>query len=166
VEGRYQKGVRILFGGVTMGGFLILLGVLGFIISGGIIVYQLVTKKGLDKRLSSAFVVSVALLIIGSMVTPGSKPEDLNKIEVRAEAQDLINEKGQTKVVVWVKNNSSKTYDGQVKVTSLDIDGSHLGFDGFYPKDLAPGKSTYGITWLKVAKTPNVKAEVLGGTFK
>lgn len=154
-----------------MGGFLMLFGTLGFIVTGGTIVYRLATKKEFDRRLSGAFVISVALLILGTMIPSGSttedySKEDYSKIEVRAEAQDLINEKGQTKVVVWVKNNSSKTFDGQVKVTSLDIDGSHLSFDGFYPKDLTPGKSTYGITWLKVAKSPNVKAEVIGGSFK
>jgi len=96
----------------------------------------------------------------------GASEEELNMINVEAEAQDLINQDGETKVVVKVTNNNDKYFSGQIKVVSLDIDGSHLGFDGFYPKELEPGKSAMGITWLKVAEIPNLETEVLSGSFE
>lgn len=120
------------------------------------------------------FLVAVALIfrLVGcSEEDPAVKAErekNLKRIEVRAEVQDMVNEKGENKVVVFVKNNSDKTYsDGHIQVTSLDIDGSHLGFDGMFPNDLEPGKNAYGITWLKVSRqVPKIEEEVLGGQFQ
>jgi hypothetical protein len=106
---------------------------------------------------------ALAALLTGCGSTP---PEELAKIKTWAEVQDLVNAEGKTKVVVWAENTSDKTFSGTIEVRSYDLDGKSLGFDGFYPKDLAPGKKAYGITWLKVSNPPRIETKVSSGTFK
>lgn len=108
---------------------------------------------------------ALGILSFAGCSSPTPK-EELQKIKTWAEVQDLVNAEGKRKVVVWVENGSEKTFSGTIEVKSYDVDGKSFGFDGFYPKDLAPGKRAYGITWLKVAATPHVEAKVASGTFK
>jgi len=116
------------------------------------------------KKIILTLTIILTIFIIGCSSEQTSK-EELSKIIVTNEVQDMVNQKGEHKIVIWVLNNSDKDFTGQIKVSSKDIDGSSLGFDGFYPKNIKPNEKTYGITWLKVASTPNVETSVLGGTF-
>ena len=135
----------------------------------------------MNKKIGIAVGVIVLIWIIGAISNKGSPPsqtsptatpkvdqkaEMMSKIVVTAETQDLRNEKGETKVVVKVTNNSDKTFSGTVKINSIDVDGSSIGYDGLSPQDIEPGKAAIGITWLKVAATPKFKTEVLSSTFK
>lgn len=114
-----------------------------------------------------AGVAGAMLVLFVVMAGCSSAPkEELAKIKTWAEVQDLVNSEGKTKVVVWAENTSDKTFSGTIEVRSYDLDGKSIGFDGFYPKDLEPGKKAYGITWLKVADPPRVETKVSGGTFK
>jgi len=115
--------------------------------------------------LSFLLICILSLSILAGCGSSASK-EELAKIKVSGEIQDMINTKGQHKVVIWVENTSGKIFSGTIKVESRDVDGNLLGFDAFYPENLQPGKKSYGITWLKVAPIPDVSIEVTSGTFK
>jgi len=93
-------------------------------------------------------------------------PEELKNIVGSAITEVNINHKGYTRVIVAVKNNSYKNFNGQIKITSLDEDHkSLLGFDTFYTETLTPGQTIHWITWITVAKVPNLKVEAVDGKF-
>jgi len=87
---------------------------------------------------------------------------DLDKIKVEFDAQDMVNEKGEQKVVVWVKNTHSEVFDGSVSVTSKDVDGSRLGGDSIFIDKLKPGEKTYAICWFKTSSSPEFTYSISG----
>jgi len=118
------------------------------------------------RNILSFLLICILSLFILAGCSPSASKEELTKIKVSGEIQDVVNVKGQHKVVIWAENTSDKTFSGTVRVESRDVDGSLLGFDAFYPENLKPGEKKYGITWLKVAPTPKVFIKVDSGTFK
>lgn len=76
------------------------------------------------------------------------------EITVKLEPQLYYNEKGEQKVVVWIKNDSTATFNGQAEVyfyASEEYLNDNLPGDGetFIIKDLQPKKSIWGIMWIK-----------------
>ena len=90
---------------------------------------------------------------------------ELAKIELKVEAQDMFNADKKQKVVVWITNTSDKTFDGQVSVDSIDVDGKRLGHDLVFIEDLKPGENTYAILWLKTSHSPSFETRT-SGEFK
>lgn len=89
------------------------------------------------------------------------QPEDdtsglIKQIETRVEVQDVVNEEGKIKAVVFVKNNTDKVFSGHVQFLITD-DGVSRGTAAFDVTGLNPGEETHGIMWLR----PGNKAEVL-----
>jgi len=155
----------------ALGVLLLLLGVIGLIFGK--------LPKTAGRKIPALLAISGIILIITAGITAPDPQEAMEQqraeqqrieaqqqqIEVKTEAQDMINSKGQQKVVVYVKNNSDKIFSGSVEVRSLDTDGSQLGWDVVYPKDLEPARQTYAILWLKTWPTGSIKYKV-DGSFK
>lgn len=114
------------------------------------------------------FIVLTLLMLVFSLTGCNNGPEDtqeLKSIIGSAVTQGPTNEKGETRVVVAVRNNNYKQFNGLIKVASLGDDRkSFLGFDAF-PVSPGPGKTTFEITWLKVANVPCIQVEVADGRF-
>jgi len=108
----------------------------------------------------------IAFFVIASIDpqpdAPATSPAELALIDVKTEVQDMVNDKKQRKVVVWVTNNNDKDFTGSVTIKSVDVDGKTLGWDVAYPENLAPGKNTYAILWLKVSPAELIEHEVDG----
>jgi len=87
---------------------------------------------------------------------------ELAKIELKIDAQDMYNTDGKQKVVVWVTNTNDKVFNGTVSVISKDVNGKTLGRDMIFIEDLAPGKNTFAILWLKTSYNPSFETSVKG----
>ena len=79
----------------------------------------------------------------------------LEKIEISAEAQDIFD--GELKVVVWVKNNSEKTFSGYIMIEFYDKknkiiwqDWSSYTWD--FKAEVPPGQRNYCIMWIPLEK--------------
>jgi hypothetical protein len=79
----------------------------------------------------------------------------LEKIEISAEAQDILN--GEIKMVVWVKNESGKTFSGYIMIEFYDNknklivqDWSSNTWD--FKTMVPPGQSKYCIMWIPLEK--------------
>lgn len=92
--------------------------------------------------------------------------ELLAKINVKADVQDMVNSKGERKIVLWIENNSDKTFTGSITVKSLDVDGSMLSWDVVYPENLQPGKKTFAILWFKVWPGGSIQYDISKAEFK
>jgi hypothetical protein len=76
--------------------------------------------------------------------------ELLNQIDIRIEIQDMYNEKGRQKTVVFVKNKSTKTLTADLTVWIFtDNKIGSRGFEIFNIKNLKPNLQSYGIMWLR-----------------
>jgi hypothetical protein len=79
----------------------------------------------------------------------------LDKIEISAEAQDIFD--GELKIVVWVKNNSEKTFSGYIMIEFYDKKNKVIWQDwSSYTWDfqtvVPPGQSHYCIMWIPLEK--------------
>ncbi|WP_003543102.1 hypothetical protein [Desulfotomaculum nigrificans] len=113
----------------------------------------------------------MSVLMVLTLTLPGcgkmlASNEDLDTIAITSLVSDTINEKGQRKVIITVKNNNSQIFSGLIKITSLADDGkSLLGFDGIYQSHLTPGETVKAVTWLEVDRVPYIETEVVDGVF-
>jgi len=72
-----------------------------------------------------------------------------DSIDITFELQDIYPDKGQ-KVVVWIKNNSSRHFDGSVSMFAKDFDSISIARENLYmDKPIPPGQQTWAIMWIK-----------------
>lgn len=89
---------------------------------------------------------------------------ELDKIRVFIDNAEVINDKGEQKVIVTVINNSHKTFSGMVKLSSIGVNGEYLTFDVFH-LSVFPGKTESKAVWLKKSLVPHIKTEIIAPQF-
>lgn len=153
----------------SLGGAVFIIGLIAAVV-------MRITKNDKYKKVLAASMIGLLLMIVcltkdatdpEPAETVAATQEELTKIELKIDAQDMFNADKQPKqkVVVWAKNTSDKVFKGTIAVTSMDVDGKTLGRDYVYIEDLEPGKNTYAILWLKTSYSPSFKTNV-SGEFK
>jgi len=92
-----------------------------------------------------------------------SKNDQLEKIEVKFDYQDVFKDDKQ-KVVVTVHNTSEKVFNGDISIEFLDTSSNHLTGDTILVENLAPNVITTSILWT----APEVAEEKfkINGEFK
>lgn len=169
----------------NMGVFLLMGFLILFLVLAPVAIVVALVQFFLKKKFAHWLVAGIAFLVlglIGSSTTEkptatvpqetkqsngsNASKEELSKITVRVEAQDTVNQDGKRKVVTTITNTAEKAFTGNVRVTSRDVDGKTIGSDVIFPENVAPGRSTFAISWMKVSSSPTLKAEVASGAFK
>ena len=87
--------------------------------------------------------------------TPANAISSISQIEVNIEVQDVVDKK--QKVVVWVKNTSTQTFNGHLYVYGNNAQGKSTGNDTAIIENLEAGKATYYIMWFKPSDSPDIK---------
>lgn len=91
-----------------------------------------------------------------------SELDELKRISVSVEVQDLTDNNGKVKIVIGARNTSKRYFTGNVAVNSVDDNGLSIDWDMLPFYELAPGDLDFSSCWLKTAAQPSITTEVTG----
>lgn len=89
---------------------------------------------------------------------------EMDKIKVFIDNADVINDRGEQMVLITVINNSHKTFNGRIKLSSIGVKNEYLTFDVFH-LSIFPGKTEARTVWLKKSLIPHIKTEIIDPQF-
>lgn len=133
------------------------IGIAVFVVLGIIKIYGNLSANNNSVTAPSVTPSSISIPTSTSLNTPSPAKaiSSINQIEVNIEAQDVIDKK--QKVVVWVKNNSTQTFNGHLYVYGNNAQGKSTGSDTAIIENLEAGEATYYIMWFKPSDSPDIK---------
>lgn len=96
---------------------------------------------------------------------PGQEASEIDKIKVFVDSnEEMKNQKGENMVIITVINNSSKTFTGKLKLSSIGVNNEYLTFDLVH-LNIFPGKAESKVVWLKESLVPHIKTEIIEPHF-
>lgn len=119
-------------------------------------------KMFLASLVYGIIIIFLVIAYIDPQANTQATAKELESVKITTEIQNMINENGKQKVTVHAQNNGDKIFDGSISVMSISKTGKVVDSDVMLVEKLAPGKSTYAITWLE---NPSIVEHKIKGEF-